>query len=101
MHGALHQISRRVVNDAMKQKCLQLLLLISKGSKQHSKIKGFVQIPMKKLVSQIKYKAELLGVEAKLVKEFYPSGVNAYDLEAVDKMHYNIKEDCSKPIKTI
>ncbi len=85
----------------MKQKYLQLLLLISKGIKQHSKIKGFIQIRKQKLVSQIKYKVELLGVEGKLVKEFYPSGVSTYDLEAVDKMHYNIKEDCSKPIKTI
>ncbi len=90
MHDALHQISRRVVNDAMKHKCSIIVIGDLKGIKQHSKIKGFVQIPIQKLVSQIKYKAELLGVEVKLVKEYYTSGVSAYDLEPVDKRHYNI-----------
>ena len=90
MHNATYQISRIIVNDAIKQKCYTIVIGDLKGIKQHSKIKGFVQIPIQKLVNLITYKAELLGVEVNLVKEYYTSGVSAYDLESVDIKHYNI-----------
>jgi len=36
--------------------------------------KSFVQIPLQRLVGLLKYKAELVGMELKLQKEFYTSG---------------------------
>lgn len=46
MHNVLHQISRIIVNDAMKHMCSTILIGDLKGIKQYSKIKGFVQIPI-------------------------------------------------------
>lgn len=48
-----------------------------------------MQILVQRLVEQIKYKAKLVGVEVKLQKEYYTSGVSAYDLEPITKKYYN------------
>ena len=85
----LHKVSRLVINLALKHKCHTIVIGDIKGIKQGSSIKGFVQIPIQRLVEQIKYKAKLVGVEVKLQKEYYTSGVSAYDLEPITKQYYN------------
>ncbi len=91
MHDALHQVSRRVINLAKEQKCSTIVIGDIKGIKQQSPIKGFVQIPVQKLVEFIKYKAQLTGIDVVMVKEAYTSGVSAYDLEPLTKQYYNKK----------
>jgi len=89
MHNALHQISRIVIKLALEHKCSEIVIGDIKGIKKYSKIKSFVQIPVQKLIKLIKYKAKLLGFEVKLIKEYYTSGVSAYDLEVIDRSNYN------------
>lgn len=89
LQDAQHKASRWIVNLAVKQKCSTIDIGDIKGIKQRNPIKGFVQIPIQKLVDMIRYKAELLGIEVALVQEHYTSGVSAYDLEPLDKRHYN------------
>ncbi|QSX09492.1 transposase [Alkalibacter rhizosphaerae] len=60
-----------------------------KGIKQHSPVKGFVQISVQRLVEMIRYKAALVGMDVVVVKEAYTSGVSAYDLEPVEKGSYD------------
>jgi len=88
-HDSLHKASRWIVNLALEQKCSTLVIGDIKGIKQGNPIKGFVQIPIQMLVDLIRYKAELVGIEVVLVQEHYTSGVSAYDLEPLDKRHYN------------
>ena len=85
----LHKVSRLVINLALKHKCHTIVIGDIKGIKQGSSIKGFVQIPIQRLVEQIKYKAQLVGINVKLLKEDYTSGVSAYDLEPITKQYYN------------
>lgn len=85
----LHKVSRLVINLALKHKCHTIVIGDIKGIKQGSSIKGFVQIPIQRLVEQIKYKAQLVGINVKLLKEDYTSGGSAYDLEPITKQYYN------------
>jgi len=91
MHDVLHKASKRVISLALDHKCKTIVIGDIKGIKQESPIKGFVQIPIQKLVELIKYKAKLIGIEVVLIKEYYTSGVSAFDLEPIDKKHYNEK----------
>jgi IS605 OrfB family transposase len=89
LHDALHKVSRKVVDLACSHGCHTIVVGDLKGIKQHSPIKGFVQIPIQRLVEMIKYKAALVGMDVVLVKEAYTSGVSAYDLEPVEKSSYD------------
>ena len=82
-------MSRIIINLALEHKCRTVVIGDLKGIKQGSYVKGFVQIPVQRLVEQIKYKAQLVGIEVKLLKEEYTSGVSAYDLEPITKKYYN------------
>lgn len=85
----LHKVSRLVINLALEHKCHTIIIGDIRGIKQESHAKSFVQIPIQRLAEQIKYKAELVGIKVKLVKETYTSGVSAYDLEPITKKYYN------------
>ena len=89
MQDALHKASRRVIDLAMDHKCHTIVIGDISGIKQENQAKGFVQIPVQKLVGLIKYKAELFGVKVIMVNESYTSGVSAFDLEPVNKVYYN------------
>jgi IS605 OrfB family transposase len=67
MKDGLHKASRAVVNLAKEHHCRTIVIGDIKGIKQKNPIKGFVQIPLHTLVQQIRYKAELAGIEVKLV----------------------------------
>ena len=73
----------------MLNNCSTIVIGDISGIKQESPIKGFVQIPIQRLVEQIKYKAELVDMKVVLQNESYTSGVSAIDLEPVDKVYYN------------
>jgi len=89
VNNYLHKVSRIIINLALEHKCRTVVIGDLKGIKQGSYVKGFVQIPIQRLVEQIKYKAQLVGIEVKLLKEEYTSGVSAYDLEPITKKYYN------------
>lgn len=98
MLDALHKGSRRVVNLALEHECRTIVIGDIKGIKQNNPIKGFVQIPIQKLVDLIKYKAKLLGLTIVMQEEHYTSGVSAYDLEPVNKAYYNKKRRVQRGI---
>ena len=85
----LHKTSKEVIRLAQANQCRVIVIGDIKGIKQDNTIKSFVQIPISELVHQIKYKAELKGIQVMLIKEHYTSGVSAYDLEELNKASYN------------
>jgi len=89
IQDCLHKASRKVIELALLHNCSTIVIGDISGIKQESQIKGFVQIPIQRLVEQIKYKAELVGMKVVLQNESYTSGVSAIDLEPVNKVHYN------------
>jgi IS605 OrfB family transposase len=91
MKDAMHKASRKVIELAIENKCKAIVLGDLKDIKQESAIKSFVQVPVMKLIDQIRYKAELEGIKVVQTKETYTSGVSAYDMEAVTKANYNKK----------
>ncbi|HYE81344.1 MAG TPA: transposase [Clostridia bacterium] len=89
IQDCLHKASRKLIEMALLNNCSTIVIGDISGIKQESPIEGFVQIPIQRLVEQIKYKAEIVGIEVVLQEESYTSGVSAIDLEPVDKVHYN------------
>lgn len=88
IQDCLHKSSRKLIELALRNNCSTIVIGDITGIKQESSIKGFVQIPIQRLVEQIKYKAELVGIKTILQNESYTSGVSAIDLEPVDKVYY-------------
>ena len=86
----LHKTSKNIVNKALEHKVKKIVIGKIKGIKQNMNYnKSFVQIPIQRLAEQIKYKAELKGIEVKFKEESYTSGCSAFDLEPIDKKHYD------------
>jgi len=91
MNDGLHKASKYVVDLAITHKCHTIVIGDIKGIKKENNSKSFVQIPIQRMVTLIKYKAELNGIKIELINEAYTSGVSAFDLEPIDKASYNIK----------
>ncbi|HYE83424.1 MAG TPA: transposase [Clostridia bacterium] len=91
IQDCLHKAGRKLIELALLNNCSTIVVGDISGIKQESPIKGFVQIPIQRLVEQIKYKAEIVGIAVVLQKESYTSGVSAIDLEPVEKNYYNKK----------
>jgi putative transposase len=86
----LHKISKNIIDKAIEHKVKKIIIGKIKGIKQNMNYnKSFVQIPIKRLAEQIKYKAELKGIEVKFKEESYTSGCSAFDLEPIHKKHYD------------
>jgi IS605 OrfB family transposase len=86
----LHKVSKNVIDKAIKHKVKKIIIGKIKGIKQDMNYnKSFVQIPVQRLSELIKYKAELQGIEVKFKEESYTSGCSAFDLEPINKKHYD------------
>lgn len=86
----LHKVSKNIIDKALEHKANKIVIGKIKGIKQDMNYnKSFVQIPIQRLAEQIKYKAELKGIEVKFKEESYTSGCSAFDLESIDKKHYD------------
>ena len=86
----IHKTSKKIIDKAMEHKTKKIVIGEIKGIKQGMNYnKSFVQIPIQKLAELIKYKAELQGIEVKFKEERYTSGCSAFDLEPINKKHYN------------
>lgn len=90
IHDALHKVSKCVIELALTHKCHTIIIGDIKGIKNENNSKCFVQIPIQRMVALIKYKAELNGIKVELINEAFTSGVSAFDLESLDREHYNI-----------
>lgn len=86
----MHKVSKNIIDKAIEHKVKKIVIGKLKGIKQNMNYnKGFVQIPIQRLSELVKYKAELKGIEVKFKEESYTSGCSAFDLEPINKSHYD------------
>jgi len=90
INDMFHKISRAVITYCIDHDFGKIIIGYNKTWKHKIKIgkrnnQNFVQIPFSKLVSQIKYKSELIGIDVFLMPEHYTSRCSFLDNESIDK----------------
>jgi len=85
-----HRISRFVVEYCVQRDIGTIVIGHNRGWKQKINIgkrnnQNFVQIPFYKLLQQIKYKSELVGIQFETDDEFYTSKCSFLDNEEIKK----------------
>jgi putative transposase len=85
-----HKISRKVINYSIKHNFGTIIIGYNTKWKQNINIgrinnQQFVQIPFFKLISQIKYKSELLGINVVINKESFTSKCSFLDNEVIKR----------------
>ena len=85
----LHKISREIINDLSHRGVSTIIVGKNTGQKINCKLKNFVQVPLFRLISMIKYKAELAGITFIQVNESYTSGTSFLDNELPTKEYYD------------
>ena len=99
MNTYMHKVSKIVIEYAKVNKCGVIVIGDLKDIKQGMNYnKNFVQIPLRKLVQKIEYKAKLEGIKVEKISEKYTSGVSALDREDIIKENYNKKRRISRGI---
>jgi len=86
----MHKASRFVINYCLDNKIGHIVIGYNKEWKQEIDIgkrnnQNFVAIPFDKLIGQIQYKAQLVGIEVTIQEESYTSKCSALDLETIGK----------------
>ena len=91
----LHKISKYVINYCIKHEIGNIGIGYNVGWKQNTKNLGkkfnrkFQAIPHAKLLHQLKYKAELVGINLITVPELYTSVSSALDYEPIEEIPKN------------
>ena len=85
----LHKLSRAIINDLSHRGVSTVIVGKNTGQKVNCKLKNFVQVPLFRLISMIKYKAELAGITFIQVNESYTSGTSFLDNELPTKEFYD------------
>ncbi len=86
----MHKSSRFVINHCLEHNLGHIVIGKNDGWKQEINIgkrnnQNFVAIPFDRLIQQIQYKAQLVGIKITIVEESYTSKCSALDLEAIGK----------------
>ncbi len=86
----LHTASKYIINSLLENQISLLIIGKNKNWKQSIKIgkknnQNFVSIPHEKLIKQLKYKAELVGIKGIVTEESYTSKCSFLDLEPIKK----------------
>jgi len=86
----MHKASRFVINYCLDNKIGQIVIGKNLGWKQEINLgkrnnQNFVFIPFNKLIGQIQYKAQLVGIRVTTEEEGYTSKCSALDLETIGK----------------
>lgn len=84
----MHNTSKKIIDLCIKNNIGQIVIGKNKGWKQEINIgkknnQKFVDIPFDTLIQQIKYKAEVYGIQVILKQESYTSKCSSLDLEPV------------------
>jgi len=92
----MHKAAKYIVDFAAKHEINTIIIGYNKGWKQKVKLgkivnQTFVQIPHKRLIDMITYKAKIVGIKVITVKESYTSGTSFLDDEKPTKRKYNKK----------
>ena len=90
----MHKASKYIVNFATEHEINTIIIGYNKGWKQKVKLgkivnQTFVQIPYKRLINMITYKAKIIGIRVITVKESYTSGTSFLDDEKPTKKKYD------------
>ncbi len=90
INDIFHKISRAVINYCINHDFGTIIIGYNKTWKHKIKIgkrnnQNFVQIPFSKLVSQIKYKSQLIGIDVILETEHFTSRCSFLDNESIEK----------------
>lgn len=91
----LHKTSKFIVNYCLEKNIGNIVIGYNEGWKQNVKIgksnnQKFVSIPFLKLIQQLKYKSELVGITVETVKENHTSKCDSFALESI-KHHEQYK----------
>lgn len=83
-----HRISKNIIGYCIQNDIGTITIGYNKGWKQNINIgkrntQNFVQIPLLKLVKQIEYKSELIGIKVKEIGESYTSKCSFLDNEEI------------------
>jgi len=86
----LHHVSKLIINTCISNNLANIVIGKNNGWKQETELgkrnnQNFVQIPFEKLIQQIQYKAELVGINVITNEENYTSKCSALDLETIQK----------------
>ena len=90
----MHKASKYIINFAAEHEINTIIIGYNKGWKQKVKLgkivnQSFVQIPHKRLIDMITYKAEIVGIRVITVNESYTSGTSFLDDEKPTEKCYN------------
>ena len=85
----LHKISRAIINDLSHRGVSTVIVGKNTGQTINNRLKNFVQAPLFRLISMIKYKAELAGITFIQVNESYTSGTSFLDNELPTNEYYD------------
>ena len=88
----IHKTSRFIIDYCIENRIKNIVIGYNDGWKQDVNIgkvnnQKFVSIPFLKLIQQVKYKAELVGVNIQTVEESHTSKCDSFALEEVK--HHN------------
>jgi IS605 OrfB family transposase len=86
----MHKTSRFVINYCLEHNIGHIVIGKNDGWKQEINIgkrnnQNFVAIPFDRLIQQIRYKAQLVGIKVTTEEEGYTSKCSALDLETIGK----------------
>lgn len=95
MEWELHNATRYIVNQLVSNRIDTLIIGYNKGWKQDINIgkrnnQTFVSIPFHKLINQLYYKCELVGIRVILNEESYTSKCSFFDRESVRKHEFYV-----------
>lgn len=85
-----HNISRYLINYCIENRIGNIVIGYNKNWKNNVNLgkinnQTFTQIPFFKLIQQLKYKAELVGINVIIQEESYTSKCSSIDLESIRK----------------
>lgn len=85
-----HKSSKKLIEYCIKNNIGTIIIGHNKGWKQKCNIgkrnnQNFVNFPFYRLIWMIEYKARLVGIEVKSIREDYTSKCSALDLESLEK----------------
>ena len=94
IEDALHKISKFIVDTAVSNQITTIVIGNNKNWKQSISLgrktnQNFVNIPHKKLIEKLMYKARTQGINVILTEESYTSGTSFLDKEQPNKEFYN------------
>ena len=90
----MHKAAKYIVDFAAEHEINTIIIGYNKGWKQKVKLgkivnQSFVQIPHKRLIDMITYKAKIVGIKVITVNESYTSGTSFLDDEKPTKRKYD------------